>query len=150
MSLAEDTAAPAFGTTYAYELATRTDDMIFLAGQIAKISATEIHASGRCGDTINLETAKDSARLAAHQGIAWLRDQLGPDERIEKILRIDVFVAVTPEFEYISEVADAASEIFIEAYGCAGRHARSVLGVTRLPRNAPVLLEITVKYARTG
>ncbi|EAP75505.1 RidA family protein [Roseovarius nubinhibens] len=148
MSLAENT-APAYGTTYAYELATRTDDMIFLAGQIAKISATEIHAAGRCGDTIDVETAKDSARLAAHQGIAWLGKHLGPGERIEKILRVDVFVAVTPEFDHISEVADAASEIFIEAYGDAGRHARSVLGVTRLPRNAPVLLEITVKYAPT-
>ncbi len=145
MSMTQDIRATAHDTVYAYEPATRAGELIFLAGQIAKISATEIHAAGRCGREIDLATARDSARLAALQGLAWLDRSLAPGESVRKILRVDVFVAATEDFEHISEVADAASDVFIGAFGDAGRHARSVIGVTRLPRNAPVLLEITAR-----
>ncbi|MFD2741327.1 RidA family protein [Sulfitobacter aestuarii] len=135
-------------TIYAYEPAKRSGNILFLAGQIAKISDTEIHAAGRCGDTIDLTTAKESAEIAARQGLGWLEAQLGEGEKVRQILRMDVFVAVSPEFEFISEVADAASQVFIDAFGGPGRHPRSVIGVMRLPRNAPVLLEITAEVGR--
>lgn len=137
----------AFGTIYTYRPASRFGRIVFLAGQIAKTSQTEIHATGRCGEEVDLATAKESARIAAGQALAWLARQTGPEERVDSILDLVVNVAVGPDFLDISDVADAASEVFIAALGEQGKHPRSVIGVSRLPRNAPVLLQVTACLA---
>ena len=131
------------GTVYDYEPALRHDRTIYLAGQIAKISQSELHAVGQCGRDIDLDTAMENAGIAARQALAWAATQLSAGERIERILRVKVFISATPDFDGISQIADAASHVFIDALGDAGRHVRSVVGVSRLPRNAPVLLEVT-------
>lgn len=132
-----------FGTVYEYLPATRHGDIIYVAGQIAKLDTDRLYATGRCGEDIDIETASRSAEIAAGQALAWTMDQLGPDEVLARILRIDVYVAVAAGFSGMSEIADAASRTFIEALGDKGRHVRSVIGVERLPRNAPVLIELT-------
>lgn len=132
-----------YDTAFTYEPATRHGRIVFLAGQIAKTAPASLHAVGRCGEAVDLATARESARIAAGQALAWLSRQLAADERVERLLRVDVFVAVGAEFEAISEVAEAASKTFVSTLGDGGRHARSVIGVARLPRNAPVLLEVT-------
>lgn len=135
-------------TAFTYELATRHDRIVFLAGQIAKIGPDSLHAVGRCGEAVDLATARESARVAAGQALAWLSRQLAAGERVERLLRVDVFVAVGGDFEAISDVAEAASQALISALGERGRHARSVIGVARLPRNAPVLLEVTAAVVK--
>jgi len=132
----------AFDTIYAYRPASRLGRIVFLAGQIPKTGQTEIHAIGRCGEDVDLATAKESAQVAAGQALAWLARQTGPEECVDRILDLVVNVAVGPDFLEISDVADAASEVFIAALGEQGKHPRSVIGVCRLPRNAPVLLQV--------
>ena len=116
----------------------------FLAGQIPKTGAGAILHSGRVGREVTLEQARDAARLCVLQGLAWLESLAGGLDNVAKVLRIDVFVAADENFLDISDVADAASGVLAIAFDRAGRHPRSVLGVSRLPRNAPVLVELTV------
>ena len=123
------------GTNYEYILASRHDRLVMVAGQIAKTGDNTLHATGRCGEDVDLETACKNAEIAA--------EHCEPDERIERILRMTAHIAVGNQPFDISTVADAASRLFISALGEAGRHPRSVIGVSRLPRNAPVLLEVT-------
>ncbi len=134
----------AIGTEYNYIMARRHGRVLLVAGQIAKTARDQIHAVGRCGEDVDLATARESAKLAAGQVIAWTYQHLEPGEYIEAILRTSVYVAVGDAPFDISAVADAASDTFLTALQEAGRHPRSVVGVSRLPRNAPVLLEVMV------
>jgi len=131
------------GTEYNYIMASRHGRVLFLAGQIAKTADKSLHTTGRCGEEVDLCTAKRNAEIAAGQVLAWLAEQLEPDETIDRILRMKVHVAVGDEPVDISAIADSASSALIAALGERGRHPRSVIGVARLPRNAPVLLEVT-------
>lgn len=131
------------GTAYQYCPVIRHGDVLYLAGQIAKIDDRRLHAVGRCGEEVDVETASRSAEIAAAQALAWAATELKAEETIERILRVDVYLAMSPYFEGMSDVADAAARVFIDAIGEGGRHARSVIGVVRLPRNVPVLLEVT-------
>jgi len=131
------------GTDYEYIMASRHGRMVMVAGQIAKIGDNQLHAIGRCGEDVDLPTAKRNAEIAAGQVLSWLSRQHGPDEWVGRILRMTAHVAVGDEMVDISDIADAASRVFIAALGDRGRHPRSVIGVSRLPRNSPVLLEVT-------
>ncbi len=131
------------GTDYDYIMASRHGRIVMIAGQIAKTGRATLHATGRCGEAVDLTTAKENARVAAGQVLSWLAEQLQPDETVERVLRMTVYVAVGEAAIDISAIADAASRTLISALGERGRHPRSVIGVSRLPRDAPVLLEAT-------
>lgn len=136
------------GTDFEYIMASRHGRMVMAAGQIAKIAHNELHAVGRCGVEIDLPTAQANAEICAGQALSWLSKQAGPDEKLERILRVTAYVAVGDALVDISAIADAASRVFIAALGAEGKHPRSVIGVSRLPRNAPVLLEVTAAIAK--
>ncbi len=131
------------GTDYEYIMASRHGRMLMAAGQIAKVAHNKLHAIGRCGDEVDHQTAKKNAEICAGQALAWLSTQAEPGEKLERILRVTTYVAVGDDVVDISRIADAASKVFIAALGDRGKHPRSVIGVSRLPRNAPVLLEVT-------
>lgn len=120
----------------------------YVAGQIPKVPGG-LFAVGRVGAAIDLETARAAAVVAADQALAWLDAEAGGLENVACILRADCFVAAADDFAAISEVADAASGRLIEVFGEDGRHPRSVIGVARLPREAPVLLEVTAGLRST-
>lgn len=65
-------------------------------------------------------------------------------DAVERVLTMTVFVAATPEFDDLPAVADGASRVLVELFGDTGRHTRSAIGVARLPRGAPVEVELTV------
>lgn len=133
----------AFETVFDYIPSATDGRILCLAGQIPKTGPETIHIAGRVGGEVSLDDARESARIAARQALAWLERETGSLDRIDRILRISVYVAVADGFGEISKVADAASGIFAEVLGERGRHPRSVIGVSCLPRNAPVLLEVT-------
>src|SRR3546814_11418836 len=67
-----------FGTAYQYSPVVRHGDVLYLAGQIAKIDDRHLHAVGRCGEDVNLNTASRSAEIAAAQALAWAATELKP------------------------------------------------------------------------
>lgn len=114
-----------------------------VAGQIPKTGTAEVLHPGRVGDEVSLEQARESARLAVLNGLAHLRGALGSLGGVEQVLRLHGYVAAAERFDRLSEVVDAATDILEVAFGPAGRGPRSVIGVSKLPFRAPVLVELT-------
>lgn len=136
------------GTHYLYEPFSRDGNLVFIAGQIPKTAPDKVLKTGICGAEHDLDSARESARLAARQAIHWIETAMDAKERLSRVLRVNIYVALTDDFTEMSEVADAASQAFVDHFGEAGAHPRSVIGVRRLPRNAPVLIEATASVRR--
>lgn len=115
----------------------------YVSGQLPKVNG-EVRTFGKVGAEVTLEEAQEAARVCILQGLACLIDAIGSAEMIEKILKINGYVASAPGFNQQPKVLDAASYLLVEALGDAGRHARAAVGVAELPRNAPVEIEMTV------
>ncbi len=115
----------------------------YISGQLPKRDG-EIRVFGKLGAEIDLDTARDEARICILQALACLKAELGSLDRIERILKLTGFVASAPGFNAQPKVLDAASDLIGEIFGENGRHARSAVGVAELPRNACVEIEMTV------
>jgi enamine deaminase RidA (YjgF/YER057c/UK114 family) len=118
----------------------------YVSGQLPWVRDGELVAVGRAGETVDLESARQAARQCALQGLACLRQALGSLDRVERVLKVVGFVASGPGFRNQPQVVDAASRLFLDVFGEAGRHARSAVGVAELPRGAPVEVELVVAY----
>lgn len=130
------------GTQYPYELVVVEGTMAFVAGQIPKRDG-KLAFVGPVGRALTGDAAHDAARICAQQVLAWLNRSAGGLGNLGRILRMTCYVAHDDSFNDISAVADGASTYLIRTLGEQGRHARSVIGVRSLPRNAPVLIEVT-------
>ena len=134
-------------TVYDYIPLSIHNRVAYLAGQIPKLPDGLV-AVGKAGAEVPLDLAKTAAKVCAEQALAWIHAEAGGLDNVERVLRMDCFVAAADGFEQISDIADAASGLLIDLYGESGRHPRSVIGVARLPRDAPVLLELTFALKR--
>lgn len=123
------------------------EGLVYTAGQIA-VSAGELVHAGRAGDGIDLEQAQACARQCAINVLAQLRAAAGGDlDRIQRLIRLSVFVASAPGFVEQHLVANTASELMAEVFGESGRHARSAVGVAELPMSSPVEIEAIARLA---
>lgn len=130
------------GTQYPYELVITDGLTAYVAGQIPKRDGA-LACTGRLGRDLSLDEGVAAARFCAEQTLAWLNQSAGGLGNLRKLLRLTCYVAHDETFRDISDVANGASLFLIGALGDRGRHVRSVIGVQSLPRNAPVLLEVT-------
>ncbi|WP_282608995.1 RidA family protein [Pelagibius sp. Alg239-R121] len=135
-------------TIFAYDPVTVHERTAYVAGQIPKRNGGLAY-SGLVGSEVSLSDAKCASRICAEQTLAWLNQSAGGLENIKRLLRLNCFVAHTAGFMEISEVADAASLYLQDVLGEKGRHSRSVIGARSLPRNAPVLIEVTAALRRS-
>ena len=131
-------ATPAFQ----YVPVTIHERLAFVSGQLPRQGESLV--TGKVGVDVDLEQAREAARLCILQGLACLNQVLGSLDRVEKILKVTGFVASAPGFNQQPKVIDAASELLVLLFGEAGRHARSAIGVAELPRNAAVEIELIV------
>lgn len=140
MGLALPSAAePAFQ----YVAVTLHEGIAYVSGQLPKVDGA-VRLTGKVGADVTLEQAQDAARICILQGLACLTETLGRSDQIARILKITGFIASAPGFNDQPKVLDAASFLLVDAFGDAGRHARSAVGVAELPRNAPVEIEMIV------
>lgn len=116
---------------------------IHTSGQVPRVGATVV-VTGRVGDTVTLEKAREGAQICALRSLALIRRSLGSLDGVEKVVRVGVFVQCTADFTQQSEVADAASDLLHRVFGEAGVHVRTAVGVYALPKNATVEVEMTV------
>ncbi|MBR9862185.1 MAG: RidA family protein [Rhodobacteraceae bacterium] len=135
------------GTKYPYDLVTIEGHTAYVAGQIPKKDRGLAYV-GAVGAGISVRDAVDAARICAQQAMSWLHHSAGGLENLNRLLRVTCYVAHDDSFQDISAVADGASNCLIDALGTKGRHTRSVIGVKSLPRNAPVLIEVTAALKR--
>ena len=134
-----DAATPSFS----YVPITVHRGVAYVSGQMPKVDGN-VRVTGHVGAEVDLETARGEARICILQGLACLRAELGTLDRVERILKINGYVASAPGFNAQPKVIDAASDLLFEVFGEAGRHARAAVGVAELPRNAAVEIELTV------
>jgi enamine deaminase RidA (YjgF/YER057c/UK114 family) len=120
-------------------------DLAYVSGQLPKQDG-EVRIKGRVGDTVSLEVAQEAARICALQALACLAQALGSIDRVTQIIKLSGFVASGPDFYHQPTVIDAASELMVRVFGEAGRHARSAIGVSALPRNSSVELEVIAAF----
>lgn len=127
-----------------YVPAVRSGNHIFTSGQIP-IAAGELLAVGKVGAEVDADTAYACARQCGLNAIAAVKAELGDLDLVKRVVKAVVFVASTPDFTGQPQVANGASELFGTAFGDAGVHARSAVGVTALPLDAPVEVELVVE-----
>jgi enamine deaminase RidA (YjgF/YER057c/UK114 family) len=115
----------------------------YVSGQLPKENG-EVRITGKVGDGVKVETAQSAAHICILQGLRCLKTAIGSLDNVERILKVTGFVASAPGFNQQPRVIDAASNLLIELFGEHGRHARTAVGVSELPRNAPVEIEMIV------
>ncbi len=130
----------------AYVPAVRSGNHVFTAGQLP-MRAGALIATGKVGGSVTPEQATECARQCALNAIAAVKSVAGDLEKVARVVKVVVFVASTPDFTGQPGVANGASELLAAAFGEAGVHARSAVGVPVLPLDAPVEVEILVELA---
>jgi len=129
----------------AYVPAVISGNLVFTAGQIPLVDG-KLMAEGRLGAEITAEAGKEIAQRCALNAIAAVKSVLGDLGRVKKVVKVVGFVASTPEFTSQPGVVNGASELLQAAFGDAGVHARSAVGVAVLPLNSPVEVELIVEF----
>ena len=126
-----------------YVPAVRTGSYVYTSGQLP-LRDGQLLLTGKVGGEVSAEEAYDCARQCALNAIAAVKSQVDLDS-VVRVVKATVFVASTPDFTGQPGVANGASELFGAAFGDAGTHARSAVGVPVLPLDAPVELELVVE-----
>ena len=126
-----------------YIPALRSGNQVFTSGQLPMRNG-ELITAGKVGGSVTPEQAVECAQQCALNALAAIRAEV-PLEQIRRVVKLVVFVASTPEFTGQPQVANGASELVGEVFGDAGRHARSAVGVSVLPLDAPVEVEMIVE-----
>lgn len=104
--------------------------------------------TGRLGDGVDKVAGQEAAELCGLMLVAQIKAALGGDlSRVERIVKLGVFVNSAPDFTDQPEVANGASNLMEALFGEAGKHARSAVGVAALPRGAAVEVDAVVKLA---
>lgn len=117
--------------------------LAFVSGQIVTRDSAAV-SPGQVDRDVSLDRAKELARLATLQALSALVDKLGSIDRVRRIVRVGVYVASSEGFVRQHEVGNGATEVLVEIFGESGRPARAAVGVTALPLNAPVEIELLV------
>ena len=128
----------------AYVPCVRTGSLVYVSGQVPVLDGKPSHL-GHLGDNVDLEDGRAAARTCAVNVLAALKAELGELSRVRRVVKVTGFVASTPDFTDHPKVINAASELFGEAFGDAGRHARAAVGVAALPLGVPVEVEAIVE-----
>jgi enamine deaminase RidA (YjgF/YER057c/UK114 family) len=117
----------------------RHGDVIYLAGQVCEWNGNVVY-KGKVGDVLDLDTAREGARICALNLLAALRQALGDDlNRVRSCLRVGGFVHCAPDFLQVPQVINGASDLFHSVFGSqVGAHARTAVGVAQLPQGASV------------
>lgn len=119
-------------------------DLAWVAAQIPMQDGA-VTVLGKVGGEVTTDDANAGARRCALQALAALQAALGTLDRVEGIVKLDVFVASAPGFTDHPKVANGASDLLVEVFGDEGRHARAAVGVPELPLGAAVEVALLVQ-----
>jgi enamine deaminase RidA (YjgF/YER057c/UK114 family) len=120
--------------------------LAFVAGQVPMEEGKPM-VTGRLGADITTEEGATWARRCALQVLAALRAELGSLDRVRRIAKVTVWVASADDFTEQPKVANGASDLLVEVFGEAGKHARAAVSAPALPLGAPVEVEVVAQVA---
>ncbi|HEY8478317.1 MAG TPA: RidA family protein [Spirillospora sp.] len=124
----------------------RTGSLVYTAGQVPMVKG-RLQVTGKVGAEVSAEEATEQARICALNAIAALKAEVGELSRVVRIVKVVGFVASAPDFHGQPQVINGASDLLVEIFGDAGKHARSAVGVAALPANAPVEVELIAEVS---
>src|SRR5687768_17360000 len=117
--------------------------LLHISGQISFAEDGSL-IKGQLGEDVDLDGGIAAARRCGVMLLAQMKAALGSLDRVERIVKLGVFVSSTPSFTDQPKVANGASELMQEVFGDSGRHARSAVGVAALPLGVAVEVDAIV------
>ena len=129
-----------------YVPAVQTGTLVYTSGQLPLASGV-LMGTGKVGAQVTAEQAHAMAAQCALNAIAAIRALIGDLDRVVRVVKVVGFVASDPGFSGQPGVVNGASELLGAAFGAAGVHARSAVGVAVLPLDAPVEVEVIVEIS---
>jgi enamine deaminase RidA (YjgF/YER057c/UK114 family) len=122
----------------------RVGDVIHISGQVSTDASGGVR--GVVGEDVSADEARLAARICGLNLIAQMKAALDGDlSRVRRIVKLGGFVQAGPTFFEIPQVVNGCSDLMVEVFGDAGRHARSAVGVYRLPLNFAVEVDAVVE-----
>jgi enamine deaminase RidA (YjgF/YER057c/UK114 family) len=119
----------------------QTGKLVFVSGQ-DPVRDGKLEYTGRLGGELDLDQGKAAARLATLNCLAQLQAYLGSLDRVRRIVKLVGYVASTEHFDQQPFVIDGGSELLVQVFGEAGRHARTAVGTNKLAFGIPVEIEL--------
>ncbi|MCI0845216.1 MAG: RidA family protein [Chloroflexi bacterium] len=128
-----------------YIPAVQTGNLLYVAGHIAGKPDGSVLNPGKVGRDVTEEQGYESAKLAMLNCLASIKLTLGDLDKVKRVVKLLVMVNADPEFDRHFVIANGASDLLVELYGDSGRHARSAVGMSGLPRKSCVEIEMIVE-----
>jgi len=128
----------------AYVPAVKSGNLVFCSGQGPYKDGSFAYL-GKVGEMLSLEEGYQAARIAALNCLAEICAVIGSVNNIKRVVQVKGYVNSAPDFHDQPKVVNGASELLLEIFGEAGKHARCALGTTNLPANIPVEIEMIVE-----
>ena len=135
---------PAPAPIASYVPAVRTGNLVFLAGQ-GPLAGGKPTVTGKVGAELTEDEGNKAARATILNALAVLRAELSSLDRVRRIVKLVGWVNSAPGFTRQPAVINGASDLLVEIFGDAGKHARSAVGANELPLNMPVEIELVVE-----
>lgn len=127
----------------AYLLAVQSGTLLFTAGQAPVKDGVPVF-KGKVGRDLTVEDAYEAAKLAALNCLAAAKSILGTLDRIERVVKVNGYVNSAPGFTDQAKVMNGASDLLAQLFGEKGRHARTSVGVSELPQNIAVEVDLVL------
>ena len=127
----------------AYLLAVQGGALLFTAGQ-GPVKDGALVFKGKVGRDLTVEDAYEAAKLAALNCLAAARSVLGTLDKIERVVKVNGYVNSAPGFTDQAKVMNGASDLLVQLFGEKGRHARTSVGVSELPQNIAVEVDLVL------
>ncbi len=128
----------------AYIPAMQVGNLVMTSGQVP-ISEGKVKYTGKVGKDLSEEEGKEAAKLCALNCLSAIKSVIGSFDNIKKVVKLTVFINSAEGFTAQPKVANGASEFIAEIFGEAGKHVRSAVGVSELPLNSAVEIEMIVQ-----
>jgi enamine deaminase RidA (YjgF/YER057c/UK114 family) len=126
---------------------TVSGNLVVVSGQVS-VRNGKAEYVGKLGAGMSIADGQQAARLCALNIIAHLRSACGGDlDRVKRVLRLGGFVNCTPDFTDMPQVVNGASDLMVQVFGDAGKHARAAVGVASLPLGVAVEVEAMFEIA---
>lgn len=132
------------GVEFRFSLVRVSAGFAYVSGH-GPLDGSEVLMSGKVGADVSPEQASEAARLTGLSILASLREELGELDRVRRWVKVLGLVNCAPGFSATPAVINGFSDLILELWGEAGRHARSAIGVAELPFDMPVEVEAIVE-----
>ena len=127
-----------------YVPAKKAGDLVFVSGQVPARAGQFVHV-GKVGAGVSIEQGQECARVCVLNALAAVKALVGSLDNVCEVVQVRGFVNCPVDFDKQPEVINGASELLVQVFGDAGKHARAAVGCGSLPRNVPVEIEFVLR-----